>query len=376
MARIEAKRISLNTGPSMSAVHALFSYDVVHTFAHAITVLINAGENFSAANSNRVLAPKLMFALRNTVSFTGATGPISFSNENNNRQTQYMDIVNIHANGPVNVHKNIGRSAKVLGKFTISIDSVAVWHSGLTSVPVYQGCPIGSQVQTTLKECVECPENTYNDMINSTCSLCPLNSVTFKKEGSTSSKDCLCSVGYYHPNGSQYDGTAPCLVCPFGAECTGRFDVPQCLNPVLWETLEDGNYVQPDTGEVVSAAYLPDGARIVNGTSKSVILPGWTGTYIDYTPGAPAFVLQCTPSGSVCRGGGNCSCQTGHHGIKCDSCIELWFKETSGQCSRCPEGNWLAFRVYGYIILVCCAIYWAMLRLAKYKKGTTNIAFC
>jgi hypothetical protein len=60
-------------------------------------------------------------------------------------------------------------------------------------------CPIGKYKSATSNNmCVNCPENTYQDILGATsptqCKPCPANS--FAKEGSGQSTACLCGLGY------------------------------------------------------------------------------------------------------------------------------------------------------------------------------------
>jgi ABC-type branched-subunit amino acid transport system substrate-binding protein len=285
LARLEAKRASLNRGSSTSIVHALFSYDVVHTFASAVNVLSDAGADLANANANRVLGPALMVALRQNVTFTGVTGPISFGSDDNNRKTQFVDLFNIRASG----HVKIGRSAKE-GIFTIKISEQAIFHNGLTTVPPYPGCPKGMQSRAASSECAECTEDTFSEEVNSTsCTRCPAFTSNYGMVNSKTIMDCTCMANYYSRNAT---GGQVCLECPPNALCGGRTTQPYC--------------------------------REVGGYNKVEL------------PHRVDFVL-CSPA-DRCIGGSNCTCRPGHTGILCSTC-RPGYQMFEDRCFNCKRGG-------------------------------------
>ena len=182
----------------------------------------------------------------------------------------------------------------------------------LLSSAAASDCQAGTYVDTADDACAKCAEDTYSEEVNTTsCTRCPQNAGTAGKLAGTSTKMCGCNLGFFHPNSTLYTGASPCEPCLPNADCSGSTAPPLCQRPELW-ILEDDK----STGPAGERSYyrkmdptkkwrgsvddLPNkGAEVRKKSDNSLVRPGFTGIFIDFSLGKSALEFKCTKNPAV-----------------------------------------------------------------------------
>ena len=146
----------------------------------------------------------------------------------------------------------------------------------------------GGVVSDGITDCFDCPEGTRSDSVSFDPCLappppppCPDNTLRIVANASTD--PCICSPGFWEPNGGV---DVPCVACPVGGVCAG-------------------------------------------GVAKPSAAPGF---FPDATD--PSVYLAC-PNSKACLGSGQC--QRGYVGRLCGQCAEGYYA-LRGACFACKPG--------------------------------------
>jgi hypothetical protein len=122
--------------------------------------------------------------------------------------------------------------------------------------------------------------------------------------------------------------------------------------------------------------------RAANGT---VLRPGFTGFFVDYSHGKGARSLKCSKNLAACIGRGNstdgtltnCSCKAGHRGVRCEMCEGGFYKTSTSNCLQCPatfSGPAAAFNVFLIFFTIGSLCYAVLMQMAKFRKASDKMA--
>ena len=122
---------------------------------------------------------------------------------------------------------------------------------------------------------------------------------------------CGCNLGFFHPNSTLYTGASPCEPCLPNADCSGSTAPPLCKAPQLW-LLEDDNSTGPGGERSYyqkmdptkkwhgSIDDLPNkGAEVRKKSDNSLVRPGFTGIFIDFSLGKSPLEFKCNKNPAV-----------------------------------------------------------------------------
>ena len=168
--------------------------------------------------------------------------------------------------------------------------------------------------------------------------------------------DCICSKGYWRPDGMS---GAACIRCPEGALCEGG---PQettfpYSNIGYWAKVADSGVipVHHATGDDVNLVTLP---------LAGLPLPSNSSNPFDAYFELPQIFFECSDS---CLQ--NSTCRDSNSGPICSSCADGYYNFFD-DCLKCFEGsNGVAFTVFAWIVVI---FIWNILQMAADKYQTMN----
>jgi hypothetical protein len=233
-------------------------------------------------------------------------------------------------------------------------------------------CARGSYKNVTGSEpCTMCATNTYSDTYaaesDTRCLSCPNNSLSLR--GSGDILQCLCSPGYYGPNGGPCNhcmpgsykaenGSAACSLCMQGTYSgdSAQVSVDSCRQCPNYTSSVGGSravndctcipgYTGPNGQECMpcsSGSY-----KAVNGSSDCLLCQ--QGTHSRAVGANSEATCEACPSNSNSGEGSitpiNCTCNrgyTGQHGQNCTACVSGKYKTLTGssKCTPCAQGKY------------------------------------
>ena len=222
-------------------------------------------------------------------------------------------------------------------------------------------CPAGSAQRsnrsTTCEQCNSVPGVLYQDEEGQeSCKKCPANTHKPLGLGGVSVKECLCSEGYWSPEG--LEGVA-CTVCPEGAKCHASSHERRIVMPVpnrgYWTKTYTSDSHANDTSKygenarfVAGFPFKPD--EIENALSRTVVM---------------------CPVEDDCIGNSLIEqCAIDRTGPLCILCRDGYFR-TGVSCIKCPGGKYSAssaiVTLIGWVIVVFIWVSMNAIAASKYE---------